>query len=142
MGKKFFGSYLRNLDAKGRLLLPSNLVKAEGLESLYVLKGFDGCLSVYLPEAFEELMEELSHLDQHDPSQRAYIRIATSSMRELKFDSHGRILLPTDLLEEYGLGKEVMVNGVLDHLEIWDKKAYASYTLRNGAGYDSPLRRS
>ena len=141
MGKIFFGSYPRSLDAKGRLLLPSALMGEEKPEALYILRGFDGCLSIYLPDRFASFVEELSRLDQHDPAARAYLRIATASMKELRLDSHGRILLGVDTLNEYGLGQEVLVNGVLDHLEVWDAKAYASYVLRNGSGYDAPLRR-
>ena len=142
MGKIFYGSYLRSLDEKGRLLLPSALLKGEEADRLYVLRGFDGCLSVYLPDEFATLMDELKRMDYRDPGQRAFVRLSLSSIKELKFDSHGRVLLGADTLTEYGLGREILVLGALDHLEFWDKKAYAAYTLHNGASFDAPVRRS
>lgn len=142
MGKIFYGSYLRNLDEKGRLLLPSTLLKGEEVDRLYVLKGFDGCLSVYLPDEFSALMDELKHMDFRDPGQRAFVRLSLASIKELKFDSHGRVLLGADTLAEYGLGREILILGAMDHLEFWDKKAFAAYNLRNGASFDAPVRRS
>ena len=142
MGTLFYGSYPRSLDAKGRLLLPSSLFEEGTPEALYILRGFDGCLALYLPEDFEALVANLKRLDQHDPGQRAYLRIAAASMKKLKLDAHGRVLLGVDTLAEYGLGQEVTVNGAIDHLEVWDRKAYASYTLHNGSIYDAPLGRS
>ena len=142
MGKTFFGSYPRNLDGKGRLLLPSALFGKELPTSLYILRGFDGCLSVYLQEGFDELLANLQTIDQRDPGERAYLRLVTSSMKELKVDAHGRVLLGVDTLAEYGLGDEVLVNGALDHIEIWDKAAFHSYLLHNGASFDHPVRKS
>lgn len=142
MVKAFFGNYPRSLDPKGRLLLPSALIGESELDSLYILKGFDGCISVYLPDEFEELLTKLKTLNQRDPSDRVYLRMTTSSMKELKVDSHKRILLGADTLREYNIGNEVTVLGVLDHIEIWDRDAYNAYLLHNGAGYDNPVWRS
>ena len=142
MGNIFFGSYPRNLDEKGRLLLPSALFGKEAPTSLYILRGFDGCLSVYLEDRFQELLSELSSLNQRDPGDRAYLRIVSASMKQLKVDAHGRVLLGVDTLHEYGLGNEVLVNGAIDHIEIWDKAAFDAYRLHNGSGIDFTVGRS
>jgi MraZ protein len=39
-------------------------------------------------------------------------------------DKQGRIVLPPGLLERAGIGREVTVTGVYDHLEIWDRAAW------------------
>ena len=38
-----------------------------------------------------------------------------------ELDKQGRRVLPPTLLEHAGLGREVTVAGVYDHLEIWDR---------------------
>jgi MraZ protein len=43
---------------------------------------------------------------------------------ETDLDKQGRFVLTPALLEYAGLGREVVVAGVRDHLEIWDPKAW------------------
>ncbi|MDY6094349.1 MAG: hypothetical protein SPI58_04850 [Candidatus Enteromonas sp.] len=136
MGKLMFGRYNRSLDVKGRLLIPAKLLGDEA-KVLYVLKGFDGCLSVYMEEAFEKFLQDLGSMDFKDEEQRAYIRLAASSVNEMKIDSHGRILLGKQLLEEYCIGEDVTIVGCLDHFEIWDSVAFARYLVRHGSAYDN-----
>ena len=136
MGKLFLGKYNRTLDEKGRLQLPAKLI-GENKGPLYMLKGYEGCIAVYPEKQFEEQMEKLSELDWNDESNRAYIRLATSSVNEMKVDSHGRILIGREVLDDYQLDNEVTVIGVLDHFEIWDATAYAKYILAHGSSYES-----
>lgn len=136
MGKLFLGKYNRSLDEKGRLQLPSKLI-GEKKGAYYLLRGFEGCIAIYPEKAFEELMEHLSELDWNDEANRAYIRLATSSASEMKVDSHGRILIGREILDDYQLESEVTVIGVLDHFEIWDCKAYAKYQLTHGSSFEA-----
>ncbi len=137
----FFGSYSRNLDPKGRLMLPRELGIAPG-ETLYIMKGFEGCVSIYREDNFQEALNKLASLSYTDPDNRAYVRLAASSMKKLPIDSVGRVLLGKDLLKDYAIGKEVTLIGVIDHLELWDAGAYASYLLRNGRDYEALAERS
>ena len=141
MVKVFFGSYSRNLDPKGRLMLPRELGIAPG-ETLYIMKGFEGCVSIYREDNFQEALNKLAALSYTDPDNRAYVRLAASSMKKLPIDSVGRVLLGRDTLKEYAIGKEVTLIGVIDHLELWDASAYASYLLQNGRNYEALAERS
>jgi MraZ protein len=42
----------------------------------------------------------------------------------LELDRQGRMVIPANLLERAGIGREVTVAGVYDHLEIWDRAAW------------------
>lgn len=141
MGKLFFGTYSRSLDPKGRLLLPRELGIAPGT-TLYVMKGFEGCLSIYQEEEFQKMIEKLSSLSYEDPNSRAYIRLASASMNKLSLDKVGRVLLGKDLLFDYSIGKDVILIGVLDHLELWDATSYAKYLLANASSYETLAGRS
>ena len=141
MVRTFIGTYYRNLDNKGRLLLPAQLLGKER-PALYLLRGFDGCVSVYVKEDYDALIESLRSLDFRNPEDRAYIRNVTASASPLKFDSVGRILLEKDVCREYGLETEITIIGVLDHFEIWDRKAYAAYVMSNGSFSSQANRRS
>ncbi len=132
---KFFGNYSRTLDEKNRLQIPSKLLK-DLPEKFYVLKGFEGCLSVYLEEDFNSLMEELSALSYREPAKRAYVRLTLSSVNELEVDSHGRISISKELIDRYNIGKEVILLGALDHFEIWDKDSYNAYEDKFSSEYE------
>ena len=131
----FFGSYEHNLDAKGRLMVPSRIRNQAG-NKLYIMKGFDGCLSLYREEDFAKKVEELSNLSFSSKDARDVSRIALASVSDIEVDKLGRIQLPTKLLSQYNIGKQVVVVGVIDHFEVWDAKAWESYTKENESLYE------
>ena len=70
----FFGHYEHSLDDKGRLLLPRK-IKEELKDNspLYVLKGFEGCLSVYSETEFLKLCEECKKISFNKKNSRSYL---------------------------------------------------------------------
>ena len=43
---------------------------------------------------------------------------------DVEADKQGRILIPQNLREQAGLVKDVIVSGVFDRCEIWDKQRF------------------
>ncbi|MBQ7995005.1 MAG: division/cell wall cluster transcriptional repressor MraZ [Bacilli bacterium] len=123
----FFGTYNRSLDVKNRLQVPSKLI-SDLPKRFYAIRGFEGCLAVYLEEDFSRLKEKLQSLSFLSKAARDYIRAIASSVKELEVDSHGRITVDRDLLEKYKISQEVTVVGVVDHFELWDRKVYEEYS--------------
>ena len=122
----FYGSYSHNLDNKGRLVIPSKMRDELGAKA-YILKGFDNALFIYKEIDFQKLMEHLQSLDYNQKAVRAFVRAQLSSVCELEIDRQGRALVPAQLVSKYHIGKEVIVVGVLDHIEVWNKAEYESY---------------
>ncbi len=124
----YFGHYEHSLDEKGRLLLPRKIkeVLADS-NTLYVLKGFEGCLAVYNEEDFNRLCEECQKVSFNKKNSRSYLRIVLGSVIELNIDKVGRVQLPSQTLNKYHINKNVVIIGVGDHFEIWDKEAYDAY---------------
>ena len=131
----YYGTYHRNLDPKGRLLIPGKLTQENATE-VYVLRGHEGCLAVYDGESFQKAMEKYASMDFEDPIQRAKMRMAFASVHPTKIDRVGRILLGAQILQDYGMKEKVTLIGCFDHFEIWDEEAYARYLLANGSLYD------
>lgn len=131
----FFGSYTHNLDGKGRLVIPSKMRDELGGKA-YILKGFDGALSIYKEIDFENLIKELKSLPFSKKNSRAYLRVQLASACELDIDKQGRALLPTQLLNKYQIGKEVIVIGALDHIEVWNKKDYEAYEANADSSFE------
>ena len=122
----YFGSFVHSLDEKGRLMIPRKMREELGYK-VYIMKGFDGSLSLYNEERYLELVKEFSRLSFNQQKVRDYLRIQFASTYEMEVDKLGRVQLPTALLNKYNISKEVIVLGIGDHIEIWDQKKYEEY---------------
>ena len=122
----FFGKYESNLDEKGRVVIPSKYREEIG-EKLYLIKGFEGCVSLYKEEDFINFIEKLKRLQYEKSKVRQYQRLLLESVVELTIDKHGRVLIPTRTLKEYEISSKVTIVGVINHLELWDSTKYDKY---------------
>ena len=98
------GQYAHNIDAKGRLFIPTKLRDELG-GTLHVTIGQDHCLSVYSDEGFTEIKR---------------LRMMYAYMTDCVPDAQGRILLPAKLRQYANLEKEVVIIGIFDRAEIWN----------------------
>src|SRR3954452_1729053 len=118
------GEFDHTLDDKGRLTLPAKFrqVMAGGL---VVTRGLDSCLHAYAREDWERLVESrLRELDPLSREGRQLQRFFFASASEAEPDKQGRIMIPAPLAQSAGLTREVVVAGVYDHLEIWDRESW------------------
>ena len=118
------GEYEHTLDDKNRLTLPAKF-RSRFAEGIVVTRGMDGCLFAYTRDAWQNLAENrLATLDALSQESRRMQRFFFSGATEAELDRQGRIMLPAALLEHAKLGRDVVVAGVYDHLEIWDRAAW------------------
>lgn len=122
----FMGEFKHNIDAKGRLIIPSKLREQCG-ESVFVTLGFDGCLALYTQEGWNEYYHKLQLLPKTKKNIRDYVRIITSRASECEFDKLGRINIPNVLRIEGKLEKECIIIGVGDYVEIWNQNLWETY---------------
>ena len=122
----YFGSFTHNLDEKGRLMIPRKMREQLGYK-VYIMKGFEGSLSLYNEERYQKLVEEFSRLSFNQSKVRDYLRLQFASTYEMEVDKLGRVQIPTALLTKYNISKEVLVLGIGDHIEVWDKAKYEEY---------------
>jgi MraZ protein len=135
VGKVFFGSYVYTIDNKGRLVIPSKMRSMSG-STLFAMRGFEQCLSLFTKETFEQFTNQLNTLNFQQPNVRQYIRLALSSVIELDIDDHGRIQIPNETLKKYNLEKTVKIVGVHDHIEIWDKATWDKFEDTDSADFE------
>ena len=122
----FFGKYESNLDQKGRVVIPSKYREEIG-EKLYLVKGFEGCVSLYKEGDFTSFIDKLKSLQYEKSKVRQYQRLLLESVVELTIDKQGRVLIPTRTLKEYEISSKVTIVGVINHLELWDSVKYDNY---------------
>lgn len=91
---------------------------------MYVTLGKDGTLCLYTEKGYEQRADELDHSEMDADELLEYERVFYALSRSVELDKHGRVTLPSDLLARTGLGSEVVLIGVKDHLEVRDRKAW------------------
>ncbi len=117
------GTYHHNIDAKGRMSFPTKLRELLGGE-FYVTKSINQkCLTIYSKDEWDKLAEKIAQL----PDSKGGLDIKRwlfSGAGELIPDKQGRVLIPADLRDFAGLSKDVVVIGLDDKAEIWDKEKW------------------
>jgi MraZ protein len=123
----FLGEYEHTLDDKNRLTLPARFREAFG-EGGIVTRGMDGCLFLFTRDAWERFVSvRLEGLDPFSKEAREISRFYFSGAAEAEPDKQGRISVPPALLKHAKLAREVIVAGVRDHIEIWDRAAWRQH---------------
>jgi MraZ protein len=118
------GEYEHTIDDKNRLTLPAKFRTAFE-DGIVVTRGLDGCLYAWTPVAWENYRDTtLSALHPLSQEGRRMHRHFFSGASETAPDKQGRVSIPPALLEHAKLGRDVVVAGVNDRLEIWDRAAW------------------
>ena len=121
----FYGEYEHTLDDKSRITLPARF-RAALSDGVVLAKGFDANVDVYPSAAWETVVQSrIAELDPFSAETRRLKRIVFAGAAEDAPDKQGRVLVPATLAEYAGLGKDVVVAGVDDHLEIWNRAAWS-----------------
>jgi transcriptional regulator MraZ len=118
------GEHEHTIDDKNRLTLPARF-RAAFEDGIVVTRGMDGCLFAYTRDDWDRLVQSrLATLDPLSKEGRRMQRFFFSGAAESELDKQGRVGLPAALLQHAKLGRDVVVAGVHDHLEIWDRDAW------------------
>jgi MraZ protein len=138
------GAFSRAIDDKLRIAIPKHfrdsLAKVRGL--LFVAPGTDGSLAIYSEETFARLAERLAQASPTAGDVRAFSRLFFAGAQGVELDSQGRIRVPTELAQWAGLGKEAMLIGVQDHLELWEPIRWKTYLADKQSRYDEIAERA
>lgn len=126
----FRGVNTLNLDAKGRMAVPSKYresLMAQCAGQLVVTVDRSGsCLLLYpLPE-WEEIERKLVRLGNLNNQARRLQRLLIGHATEVEMDNNGRILLPPPLREFAKFDKRIALTGQGNKFEIWDEQTWMS----------------
>jgi len=123
----FTGQYEVKVDGKGRLRLPSDLLRQipEETRSKYVInKSFDNCLRLYPIAQWNAITEELNKLSYFQSKEREFLRYFYQAATQVELDSNDRVLIPKRLTDATAIKDEVVITAFHDIIEIWSSEAY------------------
>ncbi len=123
------GTFEHKLDTKGRLVIPARFREELG-NSVVASFGIDRCVSIYSQKSWEGILERLHSLPYSKGKTRDLVRVILASAHEVPIDPAGRILLPQTLRDQAEIDLEVSINGVLDHIEVWNSVKWEAYRSR------------
>lgn len=131
----FRGRFSRNIDPKGRLILPPEIREAMASQTMpdnqsqtfgdvskdsFILTTYDKCLVAYSLKDWMELEEKFMRIPNPSPRVRAFRRLVIGGAEIQRPDSQGRILLSPDHRAYACLDREATVLGQFARFEIWN----------------------
>ena len=121
---RLFGTYNHQIDAKGRLFMPSRLLKVLG-DVFFISVSKLQCLNIYTLDEWEKLEESFEKIPEDE--QMVKRRDFYSMAQDCTPDNQGRVLLSPALREYAGLDRTVTIKGAGKYAEIWNPARLEAY---------------
>ncbi|MDE3045959.1 MAG: hypothetical protein KGJ02_04880 [Verrucomicrobiota bacterium] len=122
----FKGSSAAKIDEKGRFVLPQDMrygLVEDGKCEFVLGLGLGGCLAIYRKSVIDKIVEKFQKM-QHVAQYQKFFTLFFSTLHSTECDKVGRVMIPANLRSAIGLGKELVVAGVMDKIELWPKEVY------------------
>lgn len=135
----FTGYSNRSLDPKGRLMIPTEfreIASTLGSERELMLTNFDGCVFVYPMSEWERIETAFKNTNALNKRMRSFKRFFVAGAAKVTMDKQGRVLIPPHLRAYASLEKEVVVAGVGERFEVWDREIYEEQRREMEASFD------
>jgi len=134
---QLIGEYPVALDNKGRLRLPSALLRQlsaltaagdgeQGAYEFVVNRGFEQCLTLYPKPVWDAITAKLGRLNRFNDRNRMFIRSFYLGAYPVTTDNADRILLQKPLMDYAGIEDEAILVAMDDRIEIWSPKQHQS----------------
>jgi MraZ protein len=118
----FVGRFEHSLDDKGRLVLPA--AHRAALTSGGVLAPWDRCLALWTPDQFDRVAQMIKSRIAEGQGDMDVLRVLFAAAHTVNPDSQGRFVVPEEHRQHAGLGRDAMVVGQFDRIEIWDRARF------------------
>jgi MraZ protein len=135
------GEFFRALDSKSRLAIPAKfrdaMLSTEEGFAFVAVRMFDGILYLYSQKTYDRILPHIETSLEVNEEVRNLKRIRYGLAQDLEIDGLGRVLIPENVQKWCGLGKEVAVVGVEDHVEVWDRARWTAFVEEQLAQHDT-----
>lgn len=129
----YVGEFAHNLDAKGRLTVPSKWrFRGDEADVYLALPNPGGFITVYPPKMIDRFEEQISKIGLGDPEGQKMLMELGSKAHSFGCDKQGRINLNEKLIAHAGLKKQAVLVGNFSYFSIYAAEAYKE------SGQDDP----
>jgi len=127
----FTGEYEHTIDTKNRLSIPAKIREALDASTVgdkfYIILGLNKKLWLY-PNVYYERLVSQTPSELIPAEETLMSELVTFPLARLvDLDGQGRILLPETMVQRAGLGREVMILGMRDHVQIWNRSEWLEF---------------
>ncbi|OZB19009.1 MAG: cell division/cell wall cluster transcriptional repressor MraZ [Marinobacter sp. 34-60-7] len=139
----FLGSHAINMDAKGRLAIPTK-VREElaqlcgGRIVLTANADEEKCLLLYPEPEWEVLRPKIEALPNMNKAAKRLQRLILGNAAPMELDASGRILVPQTLRNHANLEKRLMLVGLGKKYELWSEESWNAYLDDSSGGDEMP----
>ena len=139
----FLGSHAINMDAKGRLAIPTK-VREElaqlcgGRIVLTANADEEKCLLLYPEPEWEVLRPKIEALPNMNKAAKCLQRLILGNAALMELDASGRILVPQTLRNHANLEKRLMLVGLGKKYELWSEESWNAYLDASAADEEMP----
>ena len=119
----FFGEFEYKIDEKGRVPIPPRF-RRELREGVVLTPGVERCINAYPLSEWRKVATTLTTGSISHSKMRKLNRAIFATAFSLNMDGQGRVALPVPLREYAGIEDEVVIAGVNNYLELWNKEQW------------------
>ncbi len=118
------------MDPKGRVIIPARFRKVLATDEEYdvVVTCKDSCIYAYTFNEWKNIEKRLKAAK--GANFEDFKRFFLGNAAPLKCDKQDRILIPQSLRTYAGIKKDIVLVGVLDRFEIWDRERWDQKSLK------------
>ena len=137
----FTGESSHTLDVKHRVFVPKRFQDTLGRDeqgrlTAILTRGFESCLFLFSEEGFRRVLERLQTQPFGGERLRKMQRLFFANTHHCQLDASGRLVLPEKLRSFAGIEREVVLIGVADRAEIWDRAKWERFEAENTGDFD------
>jgi MraZ protein len=120
----FVGRYEHSLDTKGRVILPAKF-RGDFERGGYLTEHREGCLALWTLDEYALQLQAMQEQASAGREHRNRARLWAAHSHEVEVDRQGRMAIPPYLREFATLESEVLVNGAIDRIELWNPRVWS-----------------
>lgn len=142
----FLGSHAINMDAKGRLAIPTRVRDelAQVCDGRIVLTANasdseeERCLLIYPESQWDVLRPQIEALPNMNKKARRLQRVMLGYATPLELDAAGRVLVPPTLRDYARFEKKLMLVGIGKKFELWSEERWFAWLDESSDDDDMP----
>ncbi|MGA0605086.1 division/cell wall cluster transcriptional repressor MraZ [Phenylobacterium sp. VNQ135] len=126
----FLSTFEKQLDAKRRIVVPQEFraLAAGPFDGVFCFPSIEAdCIEGGGKALFDRYNGVIEELEFGDPLRSALETSVLGGMARLSFDTAGRITLPESLCDMFGLTDWVVIVGLGDRFQIWEREAFNAH---------------